>query len=133
MQAKFVYESIKDILRSKSEEDIMDSIIKKMEERNLSPNQLLIQSSNVGFLPGVKKALEMGANVHTLDDSPLRLASENGHTNVVEILLKNHADIHANNDWPLRWASASADNHLDVVKLLLKYGANAHAQDVMLQ
>jgi len=26
MQAKFVYESIKDILRSKSEEDIMDSI-----------------------------------------------------------------------------------------------------------
>ena len=75
----------------------------------------------------------MGANVHTLDDSPLRLASENGHTNVVEILLKNHADIHANNDWPLRWASASADNHLDVVKLLLKYGANAHAQDVMLQ
>jgi len=127
MQAKFVYESIKDILRSKSEEDIMDSI------EDLSPNQLLIQSSNVGFLPGVKKALEMGANVHTLDDSPLRLASENGHTNVVEILLKNHADIHANNDWPLRWASASADNHLDVVKLLLKYGANAHAQDVMLQ
>ena len=71
----------------------------------------------------------MGANVHTLDDSPLRLASENGHTNVVEILLKNHADIHANNDWPLRFASASADNHLDVVKLLLKYGANVHAQD----
>jgi len=35
MQAKFVYESIKDILRSKSEEDIMDSIIKKMEERHI--------------------------------------------------------------------------------------------------
>ena len=62
MKAKFIYEAIEDVLKGKSEEEILSSM------SDLSPNKLLIKSSEKGFLPGVKKALEMGANIHALDD-----------------------------------------------------------------
>ncbi len=49
MKAKFISEII-DILRPKSEDEILDNI------KNLSPNMILIKSAKYGFTKGVKLA-----------------------------------------------------------------------------
>ena len=112
---------LNDVLKGKSEEDILSSM------ENLSPNDLLLKSIEAAFLFGVKKAIEMGANVHTLNDNPLQWASHKGHYDIVELLLKNDADVHALDDFALRWASKNG--HLDVVELLLKNGADVHVKN----
>ena len=43
----------------------------------------------------------------------------------MKLLLDYGADVHADNDLALRWATK--DGHLDVVKLLLDSGADIHA------
>jgi ankyrin repeat protein len=121
MKAKFVYETIGDILKGRSEEDILSSM------ENSRPNDLLFKLIEAGFLPGVKKALEMGADIHANDDYALRWASYSGHSDIVELLLKNGADIHADFDFALRYASDNG--HLPVVELLLKNGADVHAKN----
>ena len=60
-------------------------------------------------------------------ENALYLAIENGHTEIVKLLLKAGADIHANDDYALHWAVA--DGHTEIVELLLKAGANVHAKD----
>jgi len=65
------------------------------------------------------------ANIHTQNDYALRCASANGHLSSVECLIKHGANIHACNDSAL--CSASKNGHLEVVKLLVKYGADVHA------
>ena len=118
MKAKFVYEAIEDILKPKSDEEILSLM------GDLSPNELLLKSTEEKFLGGVKRALEMGANINFDNDWPLRLASQNGYIDIVELLLKNGANIHAEGDYSLAWASACG--YYDVVELLLIHGANAH-------
>lgn len=148
MRAKTVYENLKSILTPKSEKQILSGL------GELSPNKLLWKSSIIGFLPGVKLALERrvdfseldkalgqvavnghkeivelllkaGANVHAEDGQALIYAAENGHKDVVELLLRAGADVHARDDCALRWAAGNG--HKDVVELLLKAGAIVHA------
>ena len=57
-------------------------------------------------------------NIHAQDDYALRWASENGHTEVVKILIEAGANIHADDDCALRWASENG--HTEVVNLLIK-------------
>ena len=115
MRAKRVYESSKNILKPKSEEEILSHL------EELRPNELLLKSSELRFLPGVKRALERGANVHAQDDRALRRAAEYGHKSIVELLLRAGANVHARDDYALRWAAEYG--HKEVVELLLKAGA----------
>jgi ankyrin repeat protein len=55
----------------------------------------------------------MGADLHADDDNALRWASQNG------------AHLHAEDDYALQWASQNG--HLAVVELLLEHGADLHA------
>jgi ankyrin repeat protein len=64
----------------------------------------------------VKFLVEQGANIHAKDDFPLRWAAKNGHLEVVKFLVEQGANIHADNDFPLRWAAKNG--HLEVVKFL---------------
>ena len=57
-----------------------------------------------------------GANIHAYDDYALRWAAENEHLDVIKYLVENGADIHAYYDYALRWAAG--EGHLDVVKYL---------------
>ena len=59
------------------------------------------------------------------DDDALRWASENGHVEIVKLLLKRGANVHAENDYALRWASVNG--HIKVIELLLNNGADVHA------
>ena len=115
--------AIGDILKGKTEEEIKSSL----ENTDLDPNKLLYQFSRMGFLLGVKKALEIGADVHGNNDFALQMASYHGHLPVIEFLLKHGANVHVDNDWVLRYASSLG--HLDIVEILLKYGANSHIND----
>ena len=52
-------------------------------------DNLLIKAAEHGVVPLVKELLAEGANVHAWDDYALKWASRYGHTEVVTIL-KNH-------------------------------------------
>ena len=49
--------------------------------------------------------IENGANIHANDDFALRYAAKNGHLEVVRYLIENGADIHADDDYALRYAT----------------------------
>ena len=90
-------------------------------------NNKLIEAAKEGNLKEVERLLQKGADVHAYDDYALRWASNNGHLEVVRLLLQNGADVHAKNDYALRWASYNG--HLEVVKLLLQNGADVHVDN----
>ena len=75
----------------------------------------------------LRRLIEEGADVHAADDFALRWASKNGHTEAAKVLLEAGADVHMWNDEALRWAARNG--HTEVVRLLLDAGADVHARD----
>ena len=65
------------------------------------------------------------------NETVLLLAVPGGHMDVVELLLKNGADVNASDENYGRAALhvASRENHFDVVKLLIQNGADVTALD----
>ena len=76
----------------------------------------LIGSASNGNLDEVKECLREGADIHADNDDALRWASRNGHLDIVKYLVEQGADIHADNDWPLRYSTQYG--HHDVVRFL---------------
>lgn len=78
-----------EILKPKTEKEIWDGI------NCLCENVTLIASARNGFMPGVIKALERGADINFYDEfdgcSVLAAASENGHFEIVRYLLDRKA------------------------------------------
>lgn len=83
-----------------------------------------------GNLQAVLTAIEYGANIEEADmhgdpGLPLRIACFNGHTAIVEELIKRGANIHAPNGQgmggPIRMAAKG--NHRDIIHLLMEHGA----------
>lgn len=65
--------------------------------------------------------------MHSHDNEALRCAAENGHVEVVRILLAAGADLSVRKDFALKWAARCG--HLEIVQLLLDGGANVHADN----
>ena len=84
-------------------------------------------ASSQGHVEIVYYLLKHGANVHGGDDASLGWASRNGHIDVVELLLQNNADVYIYENVALR--QAAENGHLDVVICLLYNGADIHAKD----
>ena len=104
--------------------EIVKYLIEKVGGYNI--NDALRWGSN-GKLDVVKYALSKKADIHVLEDQPLRWASQDGHLDIVNYLVENGANIHAKNDHSL--IKASGNGHLDVVRYLIEQGANIHAQN----
>lgn len=74
---------------------------------------------------GVKKFLQLGADVHANDNFLLRYAARTGLLEIVQELIKYGADIHEHHNEALRMAALN--NHFSVVEELVKHGADVHA------
>jgi len=64
----------------------------------------------------IDELIKSGADIHADNDYALRWASGHGHKEIVELLIKSGADIHAGNDYALRWAAENG--HKEIVELL---------------
>ena len=69
---------------------------------------------------------EQSYQILEFSGATLRRAAFLGRLKVVNRLIDEGADIHANNDEALRWAASNG--HYEVVKVLIEEGANIHAQ-----
>jgi len=88
----------------------------------------LIEYSKKGNLDIVKYLVENGADIHAYDDYALKWSARNGHLDVVKYLLEKGANIHADNDSVL--IDSAYYGRLDVVKYLLEKGANIDVIDI---
>ena len=68
-------------------------------------NNLLIKAARFGNLKLVQFCLENGADIHALDDYTLRWEAATWNIEVVKYLVENAGNIHAKNDWALRYAA----------------------------
>ena len=90
-------------------------------------NYMMIEMAKEGNVKGVILFMNKGVDIHAQNDYALRWASGNGHLEVVKYLVGEGADIHDLDDLALRWASE--EGHLDVVKFLVERGADIHTED----
>jgi len=95
-------------------------------------NTGLLVGARFGFRRLVKLEIEMGADVnkphgpHQL--TPISWASQSGYLDIVEVLLKNGANLRCsstNGDTPLSYAIRMG--HLEIVELLLSHEAQQHS------
>jgi len=70
----------------------------------------------------VEYLLEQGADLHAENDEPLRWAAAKGYLEIVKYFVEQGADLHADNDFALQLAAGSV--HLEVVKYLLEQEAD---------
>lgn len=89
----------------------------------MNKNDLLIDMAKTGNTEAVKYALDHGADVHAYDNYALRYASSYGHTETVKLLLNHGANVNAYDNCALKWASQN--DQTETVKLLLDHGADA--------
>ena len=66
----------------------------KKKQKEEQANNTLIEASRVGDLELVQSLLKEGLNIHAQDDYALRLASYNGHLEMVKYLVEQGANIH---------------------------------------
>jgi len=124
MKAKFINESLGDILQPKSKEQIISGLKKLSNEEK---NNLLINAAHCGRKDVVELLLNNGADVNAKSNdgwSALTYAARNGRKDVVELLLNAGTDINAKDNYG--WSAlmyAVAYGHKDVVELLKRYGA----------
>ena len=84
------------LVKNKKGRSWADYYIKDLRLLNSKdPNEILIDGAAEGKEDWVMIALNRGADIHAFNDYALRWASQNGHTEVVKILLEAGADVHA--------------------------------------
>ena len=90
-------------------------------------DEQFVRYAKSGDIDGAAGALRSGADVHTRNDTALRLAALNRHTNVVRLLLDSGADVDANSGIALYMASFEGD--VEVARLLLHRDADIHLRN----
>ncbi|KAJ6579716.1 ankyrin repeat-containing domain protein, partial [Mycena vulgaris] len=89
-----------------------------------------------GYIEGVEALLATGVDINLVPAkypraTALTFASHSGHTDIVELLLRNQADPNIPSDfYGCALAAASENDHIEVVQLLLKSGADANLPGV---
>ena len=118
-----------DILRNnKMDRTWSEYYIKDLRKINkTNANKYLDYGSRDGRFDHVIIALKIGSDIHKKSDYGLRIASWNGHLEIVKYLISQGADIHANDDRALKWAIEMGQD--EVVKFLIEKGANIHTND----
>ena len=98
-----------------------------------APDISIHEAVGTGNIEAVKKHLAAGTDVNANDGgwTPLWYAADEGHKEIVELLIAKGADVNAKNDkfvgTFLHWAAAGGQN--EIVKLLIAKGADVNATD----
>lgn len=112
----------------RSNMDFFDYLLKRrarINTRNRNGETALSLAAYKGKLPFVKRLVEAGADVNLYGWPPLIYASFNGHTAVVDYLLKKGAEVNATTDnGSTALLFAARFGHLEVVELLLQNNAD---------
>ena len=94
------------------------------EESQEEKDKKLLDAAKNNELDEVREALDAGADVDAMDNdgnTTLHLASNYGHTEIVEKLLENRADVNARNGyWMTALDVAIRKGHTDIIVLLKK-------------
>ena len=104
---------------------LMDSPKLKAESRNAADESPLMMAALKGQLDVVKRLIALDADVNKPGWTPLHYAATSGQTEVIRVLLENHAFIDAqspNGTTPLMMAASYGSP--EAVKLLLESGAD---------
>lgn len=88
---------------------------------------MLIFAVLKGSLERVKALVDLGVNLHAREDFALRWASHLGHLELVQHLVDRGANIHARDNCAIK--RASLHGHIQVVRYLTEKGADPHADD----
>lgn len=94
------------------------------------PHNAISWSAENGYAELTKSLISLGAPINENRNYPLELASRNGHTKIVKILLEagaNTRDSSPDEGYCLRLAAYRG--HTSIVKLLLEAGANPMANN----
>lgn len=97
-------------------------------------NKALLKAAESGNANEVQALVSQKADLETTDDSgktPLIIASERGHIQVVAFLLKQGANVNAAatiNDFTALMGAVNGE-HVDAIKVLLSSGANINAKN----
>jgi ankyrin repeat protein len=105
-------------------ESLRDKMTPKTDEEKLLKglyNDMLKKAYSVGFLGGIKKALELGAD---FDQLSLSNACSSGYSDIVEFMVKSGEDVNKHDGWFTPLGRAIQGGHLDTVKKLVDLGAN---------
>jgi len=100
---------------------------------DMSKTSSFLNAAYAGQVDVVQTMLKAGENVDAQDpkfnSTALILAAQQGHVDIVRLLLDNHADINAMTKHGQTALSQAAYNgHMDVVKLLIEHGAKLDAR-----
>ncbi len=98
-----------------------DDLFKSKELINATPNEMLRTSVDNNFTPGVKKALDDGADLHITYKELLGLTVWEGNIEIVQMLLDDGADLFYM-DCQVLTIAVETGNY-EMVKLLLDNGA----------
>ena len=89
-------------------------------------NEQLIKATENSDLPLITFLISKGADIHAKNDYVLRYAASNGYLEIIKYLGEQGADIHTNND-PLYCAAQRG--YLKVVKYLVEQDADIYANN----
>ena len=98
-----------------------------------APDISIHEAVGTGNIEAVKKHLAAGTDVNANDGgwTPLWYAADEGHKEIVELLIAKGADVNAKNDkfvgTFLHWAAFSG--HKEIAELLIAKGADVNAKD----
>ena len=120
-------ESVRSLMKRKSDKDILNSC-----EGKTSEEKLLLGAEN-GILALVKNAVENSADINVKTEygnTALIYASRFGYLDIVKYLVENGANINAKNRWDSTALMRASNNvHIEIVKVLLDAGADVTLTD----
>jgi len=125
VRAKLVKENIGNILRSKSEDDIIRDLSNLTQEEK---DKKLLDSSTEGQLEIVRLLIKAGADVNAKNfygSTPLIYASMNGNIDIVKMLIEVGADVNAKNKFgnTALMCAIRRNKNKEIINLLKRNGA----------
>ena len=113
--------------------EVVKYLLKKYPDIDIHADKELAlhNTCTYGYLDILKLLLKRGANIHIMNENPIKKACRYGQLEIIKYLLHEYNDIDIRNNDDLAFYLACREDHLDVIKYLLKKfpKIDVHAND----